>query len=74
MRICKRSYDILVDEVRFPPEDNIFDSNVLTIGTGMEDEHNNGVDFINATRRIKEACPYFRSLAALATCRLDSMD
>ncbi|KAI2498061.1 betaine-homocysteine S-methyltransferase [Fragilaria crotonensis] len=56
--ICKRSYDILVNEVRFPPEDIIFDSNMLTIGTGMEERNNYAVDFINATRRIKEECPY----------------
>lgn len=58
IRICKRSYDILVDEVNFPPEDIIFDPNILTIATGMEEHNNYGVDFINATRRIKEVCPY----------------
>ncbi|KAG7364831.1 methionine synthase [Nitzschia inconspicua] len=60
VRICKRSYDILVNEVRFPPEDIIFDPNVLTIGTGMEEHANYGVDFINATKRIKELCPYVK--------------
>eukprot|EP00668_Euglena_longa_P009059 GGOE01010899.1.p1 GENE.GGOE01010899.1~~GGOE01010899.1.p1 ORF type:complete len:1443 (+),score=573.59 GGOE01010899.1:106-4329(+) len=58
VRICKRSYDILVNEVRFPPEDIVFDPNVLTIGTGMEEHNNYGVDFIQATKRIKELCPY----------------
>ena len=58
VRICKRSYDILVDHVGFPPEDIVFDPNVLTIGTGMEEHANYGVDFIKATRRIKEICPY----------------
>ena len=60
VRICKRSYDILVDEVHFPPEDIIFDPNVLTIGTGMEEHANYGVDFINATKTIKEVCPYVK--------------
>lgn len=58
VRICKRSYDILVNEVKFPPEDIIFDPNVLTIGTGMEEHANYGVDFIEATRVIKEQCPF----------------
>jgi len=53
VRICKRSYDILVDEVRFPPEDIIFDPNVLTIGTGMEEHANYGVDFINRSRQSR---------------------
>jgi len=60
VRICKRSYDILVNKVRFPPEDIIFDPNVLTIGTGMEEHANYGVDFIKATKRIKEMCPYVK--------------
>eukprot|EP00604_Paraphysomonas_vestita_P002861 CAMPEP_0174818660 /NCGR_PEP_ID=MMETSP1107-20130205/1485_1 /TAXON_ID=36770 /ORGANISM="Paraphysomonas vestita, Strain GFlagA" /LENGTH=1249 /DNA_ID=CAMNT_0016030869 /DNA_START=343 /DNA_END=4093 /DNA_ORIENTATION=+ len=58
IRICKRSYDILVNKVRFPPEDIIFDPNVLTIGTGMEEHANYGVDFIEATKVIKEECPF----------------
>mmetsp|Transcript_11469 Transcript_11469/g.19060 ORF Transcript_11469/g.19060 Transcript_11469/m.19060 type:complete len:1422 (-) Transcript_11469:114-4379(-) len=60
LRICKRSYDVLVNKVKFPPEDIIFDPNVLTIGTGMEEHNNYGVDFINATKRIKEECPYVK--------------
>eukprot|EP00937_MAST-01D_sp_MAST-1D-sp2_P002355 g2355.t1 len=56
--ICKRSYDLLVgDGVRFPPEDIIFDPNILTIATGLEEHNNYAVDFIEACRRIKEACP-----------------
>ena len=58
VRICKRSYDILVNEVRFPPEDIIFDPNVLTIGTGMEEHADYGIAFLNATKTIKEICPY----------------
>merc|ERR1712196_277854 len=58
VRICKRSYDILVNEpVCFPPEDIIFDPNILTIGTGIEEHNNYGVDFIKATKEIKELCP-----------------
>jgi len=60
VRICKRSYDILVNEVRFPPEDIVFDPNVLTIGTGMEEHAAYAVDFINATKLIKEQCPYVK--------------
>ena len=60
VRICKRSYDILVNRVKFPPEDIIFDPNVLTIGTGMEEHANYAVDFINATKIIKEECPYVK--------------
>ena len=60
VRICKRSYDMLVNEVGFPPEDIVFDPNVLTIGTGMEEHANYGVDFINATKTIKEQCPYVK--------------
>ena len=53
IRICERAYRILVDEVRFPPEDIIFDPNILTVATGMEEHNNYAVDFINATRWIK---------------------
>jgi len=60
IRICKRSYDVLVNKVHFPPEDIIFDPNVLTIGTGMEEHSNYGVDFIKATKTIKEQCPYVK--------------
>jgi 5-methyltetrahydrofolate--homocysteine methyltransferase len=58
IRICKRAYDILVDEVGFPPEDIIFDPNILTVATGMEEHNNYAVDFINATRWIKENLPH----------------
>ncbi len=55
--ICKRAYDILVNEVHFPPEDIIFDPNILTVATGMEEHNNYAVDFINAVGRIKKECP-----------------
>ena len=58
IEICKRSYDILVDEVGFPPQDIIFDPNILTVATGLEEHNNYAVDFINATRWIKQNLPY----------------
>ncbi len=58
IRICERAYRILVDEVRFPPEDIIFDPNILTVATGMEEHNNYAVDYINATRWIKASLPH----------------
>ncbi len=57
IRICKRAYDILVGE-GFPPEDIIFDPNVLTVGTGIEEHANYAKDFIDATRWIKTHLPH----------------
>jgi 5-methyltetrahydrofolate--homocysteine methyltransferase len=56
--ICKRSYDILVNKVGFLPEDIIFDPNIFAIATGIEEHNNYAVDFINATRWIKQNLPY----------------
>ena len=58
IRICERAYRILVDEVHFPPQDIIFDPNILTVATGIEEHNNYALDFINATRWIKENLPY----------------
>ena len=58
IRICDRAYRILVDEVGFPPEDIIFDPNILTVATGMEEHNNYAVDFIRATRWIKANLPH----------------
>jgi 5-methyltetrahydrofolate--homocysteine methyltransferase len=58
IRICERAYRILVDDVGFPPEDIIFDPNILTVATGMEEHNNYAVDFIRATRWIKENLPH----------------
>ncbi|MBX3621449.1 MAG: methionine synthase [Rhizobacter sp.] len=55
--ICERAYRILVDEVGFPPEDIIFDPNIFAIATGIEEHNNYAVDFINATRWIKQHLP-----------------
>jgi len=61
VRICKRAYDLLVNEVHFPPQDIIFDPNILTVATGMEEHNHYAVDFINAVRRIKQVCPGVRT-------------
>ena len=55
--ICQRSYDILTQKVGFPAEDIIFDPNILTVATGIDEHNNYAVDFINATRWIKENLP-----------------
>ncbi|WP_119677820.1 methionine synthase [Indioceanicola profundi] len=57
VEICKRSYDILVDKVGFPPEDIIFDPNVFAVATGIEEHNNYAVDFIEATAIIRRQCP-----------------
>ncbi len=58
VEICERAYRILVDEIGFPPEDVIFDPNIFAIATGIEEHNNYGVDFIEATRDIKQKLPY----------------
>lgn len=55
--VCKRAYDILVDEMGFTPSDIIFDPNILTVATGIEEHNGYALDFINATRWIKEHLP-----------------
>ncbi|NBC84206.1 MAG: methionine synthase [Bacteroidetes bacterium] len=55
--ICERAYKILTEKVKFPSQDIIFDPNILAIGTGIEEHNNYGVDFINATKWIKENLP-----------------
>ncbi len=57
IEICERAYRILVDEVGFPPEDIIFDPNIFAVATGIEEHNNYGVDFIEATRWIKQNLP-----------------
>jgi len=57
-QICKRSYNILVNKVGFPPEDIIFDPNIFAIATGIEEHNNYAVDFINATAWIRKNLPY----------------
>src|SRR5437764_12364706 len=57
IEICERAYRILVDEVGFPPEDIIFDPNIFPVATGMDEHKLNALDYINATRWIKENLP-----------------
>ncbi|MFZ9993199.1 MAG: methionine synthase [Steroidobacteraceae bacterium] len=56
--ICERSYNVLTEQVGFAPEDIIFDPNIFAVATGIEEHANYGVDFIEATRLIKERLPY----------------
>ena len=58
IEICKRSYDILVNEVHFPAEDIIFDPNIFPVATGMEEHKLNALDFFRATKWIRENLPY----------------
>ncbi len=60
VEICTRAYRKLVDEVGFPPEDIIFDPNIFAVATGIEEHDNYAVDFIEATKAIKESLPYAR--------------
>jgi 5-methyltetrahydrofolate--homocysteine methyltransferase len=58
MEICQRAYDLLTHTVGFPPQDIIFDPNILTVATGMDEHNNYAVDFIRATKWIKENLPH----------------
>ena len=58
IEICKRAYDILTQKLDFAPEDIIFDPNIFAVATGIEEHNNYAVDFINATKWIKENLPY----------------
>ncbi len=60
IRICVRAYDLLREKLDFPPEDIIFDPNILTVATGIEEHNTYAVDFIEATREIKKRCPHAR--------------
>ena len=56
--ICQRAYKLLTEQASFPPEDIIFDPNVLTVGTGIEEHNDYAINFIEAVRQIKETCPF----------------
>ena len=58
LEICKRAYEILVNQVGFPPEDIIFDPNIFAVATGLEEHNEYGKAFIEATAQIREACPH----------------
>jgi 5-methyltetrahydrofolate--homocysteine methyltransferase len=60
VEVCRRAYELLVRDVGFPPQDIIFDPNILTVATGMEEHNNYAVDFLQATRWIKEHLPLAR--------------
>jgi 5-methyltetrahydrofolate--homocysteine methyltransferase len=60
VNICKRAYDLLTLKLNFNPADIIFDPNILTVATGIEEHNNYAVNFIEATRQIKELCPHAR--------------
>jgi 5-methyltetrahydrofolate--homocysteine methyltransferase len=57
VRICQRAYKLLTETAKFPAEDIIFDPNILTVGTGIDEHNNYAVDFIEAVREIKKTCP-----------------
>jgi len=58
VEICQRAYQILVEQIGFPPQDIIFDPNIFAVATGIEEHNNYAVDFIEATREIKRVCPH----------------
>ncbi|MEY2879695.1 MAG: methionine synthase, partial [Verrucomicrobiota bacterium] len=58
VRICTRAYNLLTQKIGFPPEDIIFDPNILTVATGIEEHNNYAVDFFEATRLIKQTLPH----------------
>jgi 5-methyltetrahydrofolate--homocysteine methyltransferase len=58
VEICQRSYKVLTEKVGFPPQDIIFDPNIFAVATGIEEHNNYALDFINATRRIKQTLPH----------------
>jgi 5-methyltetrahydrofolate--homocysteine methyltransferase len=66
IEICQRAYNILVNEINFPPQDIIFDSNILTIGTGIEEHNNYAVDFIKSVRWIKQNLPYAKTSGGIS--------
>lgn len=66
VRICKRAYDLLVKELNFDPQDIIFDPNILTVATGIEEHNDYAVAFIEAVREIKKQCPGARTSGGLS--------
>lgn len=66
IEICKRAYHILVDEVKFPAQDIIFDNNVLTIATGIEEHDNYAVDFIESVRWVKQHLPLAKTSGGIS--------
>ncbi|MCP4817287.1 MAG: dihydropteroate synthase, partial [Planctomycetaceae bacterium] len=55
--VCQRAYQLLTEQVGFPPQDIVFDPNILTVGTGIEEHDNYAINFIESIRQIKQSCP-----------------
>jgi 5-methyltetrahydrofolate--homocysteine methyltransferase len=66
IEICRRAYNLLTEKVNFPPQDIIFDPNVLTIGTGMEEHNNYAVDFIKTIKWIKKNLPHAKTSGGIS--------
>jgi 5-methyltetrahydrofolate--homocysteine methyltransferase len=66
VRICTRAYKLLTEKIGFPPEDIIFDPNILTVATGIEEHNNYAVDFIEATQIIKQTLPHAKVSGGLS--------
>jgi 5-methyltetrahydrofolate--homocysteine methyltransferase len=66
VRICKRAYELLTEKVGMDPNDIIFDPNVLTVATGIEDHNRYALDFIEAVREIKTSCPYAKTSGGIS--------
>ncbi len=66
VEVCKRAYRILTEDLRFPPEDIIFDPNVFAIATGIEEHDNYGVDFIEAVREISSTLPHAKTSGGIS--------
>jgi 5-methyltetrahydrofolate--homocysteine methyltransferase len=66
VRICERSYKLLTEKLNFNPADIIFDANVLTVATGMDEHNSYALDFIDAVREIKKRCPFARTSGGIS--------
>lgn len=66
VRICRRAYQLLTQKLDFDPQDIVFDPNVLTVATGIEEHNTYGLDFIDAVREIKEVCPGARTSGGIS--------
>ncbi len=64
--VCKRAYDLLAQKINFPPEDIIFDANILTIGTGLAEHNNFAIEFLDAIKWIKENLPYAKTSGGIS--------
>lgn len=64
--VCKRAYELLVNKINFPPEDIIFDANILTIGTGLAEHNNFAIEFLDAIKWIKENLPYAKTSGGIS--------